>query len=79
MIQYGNYVKRPALISKQDMILYRLYIKGLNVPEKISRDAKFIESLTDAYGFHCFRVSVAFYKLFRGIIKRIPHTTTIKK
>ena len=71
MSQYGDYVKRPALISKQDKILYRVYIKGLNVPNEYKTDAKFIEALVNTYGFHCFRVSVAFYKLFRNLFKKL--------
>lgn len=79
MSQYGDYVKRPALISKEDKILYRVYIKGLNVPDKYRKDAKFIEALVSTYGFKCFKVNVAFYRIFRSIIKQTPHTTTIKK
>lgn len=71
MSRYGDYINRPALISKQNMILYRVYIKGMNLPNEISRDAKFIEALVDTYGFASFRVRVLFYKLFRNILKKI--------
>lgn len=71
MSQYGDYIKRPALISKEDKILYRVYIKNLNVTDKTSKDAKFIEALVDTLGFKCFKVNVLAYKIFRKIFKKL--------